>query len=407
MIKRTLEKQIINSISQWPVTLITGARQVGKTTVCLEIAKKFGYDYISLDAPKERSTAINSPENFLESHQTPLIIDEIQYAPNLFDEIEHRVNEKKRKTGENKGMYVLTGSHAYNLMQNVTQSMAGRINIIEMPPLSVNEINGREEIPFSIDIKTITKRVKSTKEDEIHSTILKGMFPALYDGENDIQRFYSNYVSTYLEKDVSLLINLKDKMRFLEFLTILASYTGQELVYESISSSIGVSSVTIKNWITILETGHIIHLLRPYYDTSVVKRMVKHPKLYFWDTGLVCFLLGIEKTESLVNSVFKGRLVETYAINEILKSHINNCKCTRAYYFRNVNGYEIDLVLCYDGIANLIECKSGKEFGEHDARSFPKFVSQMYPEKRCCIVCNAEKLTYMTKDVAIVPLSSI
>ncbi len=407
MIKRTLEKQIEDSISNWPVTLITGARQVGKTTTCVELAKRMDFNYVSLDNLKERSLAINNPESFLELHPFPLIIDEVQYAPNLFDEIEHLVNERKLSSGNNKGMYVLTGSYAYNLMCNVTQSMAGRINIIEMPPLSVNEINGREEIPFTIDIKKIIERTTDVSEDEINRMIQKGMFPALYDDVVDIQGFYSNYVNTYLERDVSLLINLKDKVRFTEFLTILASHTGQELVYETIANAVGVSSVTIKNWVTILETGHIIHLLRPFYDTSVMKRMAKHPKLYFWDTGLVCYLLGIDKPEMIKSSPFNGRLLETYAINEIMKSHINNGKHTRMYYFRTLDGYEIDLTLCYDGVVNLIECKYGKEINTHDARSFSKFVSQTYPEKKCCVICNAKKLTYLTKEVAVIPLSSI
>jgi len=337
MIKRTIYKQILNTIDNRPVTLITGARQVGKTTICKELVKDRGFNYVSLDNLRERKQAIDDPEMFLKLHTSPLIIDEVQYAPELFDAIEAIVNEKKFRDESNYGMYVLTGSQSYNLMQGITQSMAGRIGIIEMSTLSFSEIKKVDEKPFEVDIIKIQKRIETLKlnTDVLYKTIIKGFYPELYNNPNlDEKTFYSDYVQTYIERDVSQILNVKDKLLFQNFLELLASITGEELIYANISKTLGVTINTIKSWVSILAAGSIITLIEPYNESSIIKRIVKRPKIIFNDTGLASYLAGFNDAETLKRSRFAGHFVETYIINEILKSYKNNNEPCKFYYYR-------------------------------------------------------------------------
>ena len=293
MIPRTILDSIEESIRFKPVTLVTGARQVGKTTLCNHIAEKHGFGYVSLANGSERAIAVQDPELFLRLHPAPVIIDEVQHAPGLFDVIEGIVDAKKLEAGDNSGMYVLTGSQVYKLMEGVTQSMAGRVGIIEMSPLSMSEVLGREEKPFVVDFEKNIRRAMEHvfSVDDVYGMIVRGMYPELYDQpEMRTSKFYSDYVDTYIERDVSEIITLKDKLKFRQFMEYLASITGQELVYDSISKAIGVSIHTIQSWLGVLVAGGIVRLLQPYFERSNVKRIVKRPKIYFCDTGLACYL---------------------------------------------------------------------------------------------------------------------
>ena len=410
MIKRTIESCVRESVKQWPVTLITGARQVGKSTLCSILKKDLGYNYVSLDNTSERKAAISDPAMFLKLHPCPLIIDEVQYAPGLFDEIEHIVNKQKFETGNNYGMFILTGSQAYNLMAGVTESLAGRVNIVEMSPLSMSEIFSVEERPFTADIDKIVERVKTYKMEpqELYERIVKGMYPELYANEvKDTETFYRNYVETYLERDVSTLINIQDKMKFSDFLSVLASLTGQELVYETIANAVGVTAKTIKSWISVLMTGHIIRLIRPFYDTFMVKRITGHPKLYFTDTGLACHLMGIHDAEVLSKGIYKGRLVETYIINEIMKSYSNNCAGCNFFYYRDSNKNEIDLIILKNAKAHLVECKSGVSFDKNDVKAFKHMRSSSYEIAESCIICNTDIVYPISDNVFVLPMTSI
>lgn len=291
LIKRTIKEQILKSIKNKPVTLITVARQVGKSTLCYQIKKELDYNYVSLDDIRERKQAITDPEMFLQLHKWPLIIDDVQYAPKLFEVIEGIVNKEKLENGNNYGMYILTGSQAYELMSGVTESLAGRVSIIRMSPLSTREIFDSSEKKFEIDPIILANRSKdfTLEANDLYKLIVRGMYPELYENSNlDSNMFYSNYVDTYIERDVSQIINLKDKLKFQNFMEVLASITGEELVYDTLSKAVGVKVETIKSWISVLIAGDIIYLLEPYNEMSVVKRIVKRPKIYFNDTGLAC-----------------------------------------------------------------------------------------------------------------------
>lgn len=410
MIKRTIKEAILRCIHNKPVTLITGSRQVGKSTLCYEIKKELGFDYISLDDIREREMAIKDPEMFLKLHKWPLIIDEVQYAPKLFEVIEAIVNKQKLEKGSNYGMYILTGSQIYELMNGVTQSLAGRVAIIRMSPLSSREIYGLKEFKMSFDPIELSTRSKEFKldVDDLYKLIVKGMYPELYDNPNlDTNMFYSNYVNTYIERDVSQIINLKDKLKFQNFLEVIASLTGQELVFDTIAKAIGVKTDTIKSWISVLLAGDIIHLLEPYNELSIVKRVVKRPKIYFSDTGLACYLAKLNNANVLKNSLFNGRFIETYIVNEIRKSFLNNGMIPNFYYYRDTNQNEIDLIILDEGILHLIECKAGVSFSKNDIRSFDKLKKSNYQIGHSYIICNTSSIYKIDDDVFAVPITSI
>lgn len=411
MIYRTIKESVIKAINNKPVVLITGARQVGKSTLCAEIGKERGYNYVSLDNLRERETAINDPELFLTIHKTPLIIDEIQYAPKLFDVIEAIVNERKINGLDNKGMYILTGSEAYNLMQGVTQSLAGRVSIIEMSPFSLREIRGLKENPFVVEPNENIKRSKENRidNDELYSLIIKGFFPELYDNPSlETETFYSDYVKTYLERDVSKLINLKDKMKFQKFMEVLASLTGEEFIANNLAKAIGVSVLTIQSWISILLAGNIIFFLEPYNENSLLKRVVRRPKLYFTDTGLAAYLARLNDANVLRNSIFSGRFVETYIVNEIIKSYKNHNLKPNFYYYRDIDQREIDLVILENGILSFVECKSGISYSKNDVRAFNVLrTNTRYALGKSAIVCATNEVYSIDIDVYAIPFGAI
>lgn len=411
MIKRTIYKEIIETIKNKAVTVITGARQVGKTTLCGLVEQELGFDYISLADPLIKSSALNDPSAFLSLHPFPLIIDEIQKAPILFEFIEGVVDAEIKK-GNKKSLYVLTGSQSYKLMKGISESMSGRVGLISMEPLSFSEINNVEELPFEMDLTRIVNRCKnySVTSPKLYDYIVRGFYPELYDNPDlKTSSFYADYVATYLERDVSDFINLKDKQKFLNLLTLLASLTGQELIYDNLANEIGVDKATIHSWISILIAGNIIHLLQPYYEASLTKRVVKRPKIYFSDTGLACYLARVNTPITLQNSYLKGHMVETYIINEIIKSYKNNRKDSEAsfYYFRTFDKDEIDLVILYNGKISMIECKSGEKYTINDANKFKKFVDTKFSLNKNAIICTTHVIYSLGDNCFVLPVTAI
>lgn len=411
MINRTIYKEIIDTIKNKAVTVITGARQVGKTTLCSLIETELGFNYVSLADPIIRNSAKSDPSEFLSLNPFPLIIDEIQKAPELFEYIEGIV-DKEIKKGNKKGLYVLTGSQAYKLMKGVTESMSGRVGLISMSPLSLSEITNKEELPFEVDIQRIKNRTKDYLIDtnKMYEYIVRGFYPELYDNTNlKTSNFYADYVETYLERDVSDFINLKDKQKFLNLMSVLASLTGQELIYDNLSKIIGVDVKTIQSWISVLIAGNIIYLLYPYNEESMVKQVTKRPKLYYGDTGLACYLARVTTPETLKASYLKGHMVETFIVNEIIKSYKNNRydKETSFYYYRNSNQEEIDLIIVRDGKISLIECKSGEEFNSKDVSSFDNLSKTRLEMTNNAIICTTKNIYSIGKGIYVIPFTSI
>ena len=276
-----------------------------------------------------------------------------------------------------------------------------------MSPLSTREIYGCSEQKFEIDPSVSSLRSKdfTLGVRDLFSLIVRGMYPELHANPNlNSASFYSNYVNTYLERDVSQIIRLNEKLQFQNFMEALASLTGEELVYDTLAKAVGVSVNTIKSWISVLVAGDIIYLLQPYNELSITKRIVKRPKIYFNDTGLACYLARLNNEDVLMNSIFKGRYVETYIVNEIRKSFRNNGLQDRFFFYRDNNQNEIDLVLLRDGKLDFIECKAGKTFDSKNVKSFSKLDDTSYDFGGRCIVCTTEEPYRIAPNVYAFPV---
>lgn len=365
--KRLLEKDIIENSKSFPVILICGPRQVGKTTV-LEKLSNDKINYVSLDDPLERKSAIEDPALFLENHKTPLIIDEIQYATELLPYIKMKVDQARLNALKNDvpttGLYYLTGSQMFTMMQNVSESLAGRVGIIDMYGLSYSEIIGKDQEYFLPTFKRCKEREQYPRPEtlEVFEKIIRGSFPALYQNENiSTERFYNGYLRTYLERDIRNLITIKEETKFLTFMSAVAARTGQELNYDNLARDAEIDNKTAKNWLSYLQTSGLIFLLQPYSNNPTT-RAIKTPKMYFTDTGLACYLAGYSDAKTLERSAINGNIFETYVVMEIVKSFVNDNKDPRLYlnFYRDSNQVEIDLIITMNNTVYPIEIKKSK-----------------------------------------------
>ncbi len=409
MIKRTIAKALAEGIATRPVTLLTGARQTGKTTLVAEYRDK-GFSYLTLDDSGIAMTASEDPDVFLQLNPHPLIIDEVQRAPGLFASLEYVVNKRKLDGFENRGMYILTGSQSYLLMRGVTESMAGRIAIIEMAPLSRSEILGRAETPF-IDLNLVEIQQRANEApwnaDDLFNSIYRGFFPELYaDPSIRTERFYEDYVSSYLERDISQLIKVGNIYKFRRFLEMLAWMTGQELVVDKVAKAVEIDNKTVSEWLGFLVAGHLVWLLQPYNEFSAVKRARRRPKLYFADTGLACHLARLDSAKTLKASFLAGPMVETYVVNEIVKSLRNNQKNCSFYYYRDQEQNEIDFVILKGGTLYPIEIKAGSMYDSRAVKSFSKLKSR-YQIGRGTLFCNATTIYPIGDNAFAIPISAL
>lgn len=409
MYRRAIKPHIVKALENYPVVIITGARQVGKSTLAYEFVKEKNFDYVSLDNIEQRKLAIEDPKYFLQQFHFPLIIDEVQYAPILFEVIEEIVNKKRLEEDNANGMFLLTGSQAFHLMKNVTQSLAGRASILQMEPLGMDELLHRETIPF-VPTKERIQLFPNRKDfsvKQVFEVITKGMYPELYKDDRVISDYYENYVNTYIDRDVSELINLKDKLKFHNFLQYLSALTAQQVNASELGRRIGVSSNTIQHWLSILEATGLIYFLQPYHDISITKRVVRSSKMYFSDTGLASYLIKMNYPETLRISNLSGAFFETFVVNEIRKTFLNNKKPFDAYYYRDSKQHEIDLVIIYEGKLSLIEIKQGVSFHMNDVSGFQQLTTSMYEIENKIIVCNTLDNYPLNREVQVVSVSSI
>ena len=411
MINRRIVETIKHAIKHYPVVLLTGPRQIGKSTLLYEWIKGDTYSYVSLEDKLELAMAKSDPKTFLSIHEAPLIIDEAQKAPELFPVIEKIVNESRLKLGnkESNGMYILSGSQRKQLLDESSESLSGRVAILDMMNLSMSEIYNRESRVFDTDISALSKRISiNLNETGIFRYIVRGFFPGLYDDpDSKTSMFYSSYITTYLEKDLKDLIDIKDEVKFINFLKILASNTGEELVYDNYAKQVGVSTNTIKSWVSVLVKTAVIYLVEPYNEESIVKRVVRRPKMYFFDTGLAAYLCGIDSSETLQRSFLKGRFFETFVFNEIRKSFMNDGLMQELYYYRDADQNEIDLVLVRDASMSLIEIKSGQEFNASSTKGFKKLADTKFNKKNNAIICTADKISILNDGTYIIPVVAI
>lgn len=352
-IKRYLEEVIKKTTQTFPVVLVTGPRQVGKTTM-LERLADGDRKYVSLDSPMIRELAKRDPALFLQRYAPPVTIDEIQYAPELLPFIKIHVDQHKGK-----GDFWLTGSQMFHMMKNVSESLAGRVAVIQMAGLSTSEIVGNEGGHFTTEIAELTKRLQERKPMDLTSVfqrIFMGSMPALYETPQETEHYYSSYVNTYLQRDIRELTQVGDEMAFVRFMTACAARTSGMVNYSELAKDVGISPPTAKQWLSILVTSGIITLVEPYYNNAL-KRIVKAPNMYFMDTGLCAYLTRWSSAETLEVSAMSGAFFETYVVSEIVKGYYNEGKRPPIFYYRDFDQKEIDLIIEEDGVLYPIEIK--------------------------------------------------
>lgn len=366
-IKRAAEDVARRISETFPVLLVTGPRQVGKSTMLQMLAEE-GRQTVTLDDMDVRLLAKRDPALFMQRYKPPLIIDEIQYAPELFPYIKMAVDA----SGKN-GEYWLTGSQAFHLMKNVSESLAGRVGILNLLGLSASEIEDIPSVPFTTNPNVLMERIKvARKRDvgEVFDRIFLGAMPRMHqDPAPDWETYYRSYVETYLQRDVRDLTQVGDELSFYQFMTVVAARTSQPVVYEELASEVGISAPTAKKWLSILVSSRIVALVQPYHN-NVLKRTVKMPLMHFLDTGLAAYLLKWSNPRALENGAMAGSFFESYVFSEIYKSYLNAGKEPPVFYYRDKGQREIDLLLYENGLLCPIEVKKAASPGKAAIKNF-------------------------------------
>ena len=401
-ITRNLETVVGQVTKEYPVVLVTGPRQVGKTTMLQKLMEGTERGYVSLDDLNERSMAKTDPELFLQLHKPPVLIDEVQYAPELFTYIKIHVDQNHEP-----GAFWLTGSQVFKLMRGVQESLAGRVAVLSMTSLSQAEICGSVMEPFTVDLDVLTKRAKSRETADtrdIYERIYRGSMPAIVSGANsNSQIFYSSYLSTYIERDVRELSDSIDSLKFLNFITAVAARCSQMLNVADIARDADINQKQAKDWLSILETLGIIFYLHPY-SNNMLKRLVKTPKMYFYDTGLVCYLTKWSNAETLESGAMNGAVLENYVVAEITKTYLNSGREPYMYYYRDKDMKEIDVVMEHDGVLNPIEIKKTSNPGMELTKVFRLLDRASMPRSKGAVICMKPQVGAIDRDNYIVPV---
>lgn len=417
-INRTIENKLKEMYGIFPAILITGSRQSGKSTVLEYITstKIKKINEVSLDDINERILAQNDPEFFIRSHETPLIIDEFQYAPNLLSYIKIAIDEARKNELFGDGrktetLYYLTGSQIFETMENITESLAGRVGIIDLHPLSTREIYKSKEDIFIPDINIIKNKKKVNQESisKLFERIFRGSYPELYKNPKiSIESFFSSYIRTYIERDVRKIVNIQDEPKFMKFISSLAARTGQEYNASDIAKDVEVNADTISKWTSVLSNTYIIFLLQPHMNNNV-GRIIKRPKIYFMDTGLACFLTGYVSPETLEKSAYSGQIFETYVVSEIVKSYTNNQKDPRKhlYYYRDNNQREIDLLIINEDNIYPVEIKKGANPGKDAIKNFNIVKKFEMKSPNGAVICLTENIHAIDENNYMIPVEYI
>lgn len=407
-ITRHMEKPVMELNEQYPVLLLTGPRQVGKTTMLehlIEVEGK-GRKKVSLDDLTLRELAKTDPKMFFQLYQPPLLIDEVQYAPELFPYIKIMVDERHQP-----GDFWLTGSQLFKMMEGVQESLAGRVALLHLSPLSQSEIMKRPpEPPFSLELPLLSERQNGRQmlnTPEVFQRIHQGGMPALVTGTySNASIFYSSYIDTYMERDVRRLSNDIDSLKFLRFLRSVAARTSQQVNYKVIADDAEIDQTTAKNWLHVLEALGIIFLLEPY-SNNVLKRTVSTPKLYFYDSGIVCYLTRWSSPETAMEGAMSGALLENYTVAEIIKTYQNAGQEPFLYYYRDKDAREIDLILERDGKLFPIEIKKMASPPKKLTKVFDLIDKSPLQRGTGAILCMADQLGAFDQNNLIVPISLI
>ena len=414
-LQRTAEQMIKGVSLSFPCIVIYGPRQVGKSTT---INQLFGEDYrsVTLDDLEDRALAIGNPRLFLENYGFPLIIDEIQKAPQLIDEIKKIIDRQRlvrMKEGQRQGlMYILTGSNRFELQQGISDSLAGRCGVIEMSSFSHAEKTERKETLFSPEINYLREQEKNLPtyyrtRKQVFEDIFIGGMPDICVGNSSREIYFRSYISTYIEKDVRKLISASSELQFRNFISIVSLRTSQELHYDEIASCAGIDTRTCKNWISILETSGIIYLLQPYMS-NISNRIIKAPKLYFMDTGLCAYLCKWSDAAMLADCAMSGAFFETYVVSELVKNAYSFNKDPKEFlfYYRDKDQKEIDLLYVFQNKLYPIEIKAGVAPAK-PAKNFSVLSKYHMEIQPGLIIDNCDKIRPLNENAYSIPVSII
>ena len=402
-IHRTLEQKIMDISRDYSCLLLIGPRQVGKTTMLEHLMEGSGRQKVTLDDVENRRLAQSDPALFLEMHPAPVLIDEVQYAPQLFSYIKINVDD-----GAAPGSYWLSGSQAFQLMELAQESLAGRTAIVHMSALSQSELYGDGTTePLSLKLENLNRRkehLSSCNSMEMFERIWNGGMPGHRSGRfTDRDVFYSSYIQTYINRDVSDMIPGVDKLLFADFIRAAACRVGQMLNTHDIAQDVGVSDDTAKRWLQVLEKSEVVFYLRPY-SNNLLKRTVKTPKMYFFDTGLVAYLTKYSSPEILMNGALNGAILENYTVAEIRKTWLNSAKESLLHYYRDKDTNEIDMVIETDGELHPLEIKKSTNPGTELASAFKVLEKGSGPRGAGAILCLREEISAIDRNTFILPI---
>lgn len=405
-IKRNIEDSVLQASKEYPIVMVCGQRQVGKSTMLNHI-KGADRNYVSFDDRAARRLAETDPLLFFETYKYPILIDEFQKVPSILETIKDIVDKLGYGGRNPNGLFWLTGSQKFEMMKGISESLAGRVAIFEMSSLSLQEIEGRNNGVFSPEISKLKEiKYQHKNVDEIYKHIFKGGMPKINASNVSRNKYYSDYINTYLERDIKELSQVGKLNEFYDFLVYIAARTGQEIKYDEISKQVGISAPTAKSWVTILERSGIIFILRPY-SSNITDRLVKTPKLYFMDTGLASYLCRWPNAETLQRGNMDGAFLETFVISEIVKSYYNaGIPVNNLYYYRDIDKKEIDLLVVTADSIYPIEVKKSKDPNKPDKNFnvLDKFGLQVKPG---IIVCMNDIVLPLNKRCYLVPVSLI
>ncbi len=406
LIKRTIEGFIRQATKLFPVVLVTGARQVGKTTLLRHLADE-RRTWVSLDDPMNLSLAHRDPALFFQRFQPPLLIDEIQYAPNLLPYIKMAADQERRP-----GMFWMTGSQPFHLMKGVSESLAGRVGIVQLMGFSRRETLGQPDLsgPLALTPDVISERTRSGGAlplNTLYETIWRGSFPVMVQETGmSPHAFFGAYVQTYLQRDVRDLARVGDEMAFLRFLRIAAARTAQLLNLTAMARDADIAVNTAKAWLSILQISGLVYLLEPYH-TNVTARLVKAPKLYFLDTGLAAYLTEWSSPQTLEAGAFSGAMLETWVVSELLKGYMHQGRHPPFYFYRDKDKREIDLLVVADGVVSPVEIKKTASPDHDDIRHFRALGTLGMPVGHGGLVCLASDSIPLSDQVVSVPVGAL
>ena len=406
-VTRHLEKQVLEASKHYPVVMVCGQRQVGKSTMMNHLREP-NRRYVTLDDIQARHLAETDPMLFFETYGSPLLIDEFQRVPSILLEIKRIIDLKALNGEDNCGMFWLTGSQKFMMMRSVSESLAGRAAVFEMSGLSSAELDNRPFIPFHPDLTSLRNRMAFAVKKNIHDiykTIFNGGMPKLCTTSIDRDRYYTDYLNTYLERDIHDLSQVGKLREFSQFLVFMAAHTAQELKYSEIANAIGISAPTAKTWVSILESSGVIFILQPYFSNQT-KRLTKTPKVYFMDTGLAAYLCRWPNAETIDNGAMDGAFLETYVVSEIVKTYLNAGRRPDLYYYRDIDKKEIDLLVCEGDTLYPIEIKKAKAPVDADKYFviLHKFSANIQPG---IVMCMCDEMMPYNRDTWYFPIAGI